>query len=171
MMSCRHDTPHYWSIRSTPCPGSPPSSRSLPFRLSSPKRRGVFFSTPPWKVLPAPSGVACCKNLKSLRSLVVPLPFALLPMQVVILSSSDFTMVCPRLKQVSIATDIPADEAHDKQLRRITKFVEARYDGGFELSSLEVYVLVVTPILDQAQVDYIKTWESSVGEVAFSVRF
>ena len=121
------------------------------------------FTSPEWRRL--------LQNLKSLRSLAVPLPFALLPMQVVILSSSDFTMVCPRLRHVSIATDIPADEAHDKQLRRITKFVEASYDGGFEMSSLDVDVLVAAPISDQVRVDYIKTWESSVGEVAFSVRF
>ena len=31
-------------------------------------------------------------------------------------------MMCPRLKRVSITTDIPADEVHDEQLRRITKF-------------------------------------------------
>ena len=80
-------------------------------------------------------------------------------------------MVCPRLEHVSITTDILAGEVHDKQLRRITKFVEARYDAGFALSSLDVDVSVATPIHDQAWADYTKTWESSVGEVSFSARF
>ena len=38
-------------------------------------------------------------------------------MQVVILSSSNYTMIYPRLKRVSIATDIPADEVHNELLR------------------------------------------------------
>ena len=121
------------------------------------------FTSPEWRRL--------LQSLENLTSLVVPLPFSLLPMQVVILSSSSFTMVCPRLKHVSITTDIPADEVHDKQLRRITKFVKARYDAGFALSGLDVNVSVATPISDEVRVDYTKTWESSVGEVAFSVRF
>ena len=79
-------------------------------------------------------------------------------------------MVCPRLRQVSIATETPADEVHDEQLRRITKFVEARDDAGFPLSRLDVDVSVATPISNQARADYTKTWDSLVEEVAFSVR-
>ena len=74
--------------------------------------------------------------LENLVSLVVPLPFALLPVQVVILSSSNFTTMCPRSRRVSIVMDIPADEVYDEQLRRITKFAEVKHGAGFTLSSL-----------------------------------
>ena len=111
------------------------------------------------------------QHLENLESLAVPPPYAVLPMQVVILSSSDFTMVCPRLQRVSIATDTPVDEVHDEQLKRITKFVEARHDAGFTLSSLDVDVSVAMPISDQARADHTKTWDASVGEVVFFVRF
>ena len=79
------------------------------------------FTSPEWRHL--------LQHLENQESLAVPLPFALLPMQVVILSSSNYTMVCLTLQQVSIATDIPADEAHGEQLRRITKFLQARHYG------------------------------------------
>ena len=65
------------------------------------------------------------QNLENLLSLVVPLPFVLLPMQVVILSSSNFKMMCPRLRRISITTDIPADQVYDEQLRRVDESVEA----------------------------------------------
>jgi len=120
------------------------------------------FTDPKWRHL--------LQTLEDLTSLAVPLPFALLPTQVAVISSSSFTMVCPRLKQVSITTDIPADEAHDEQLRRITKFVEARHDSGFPLSSLEVDVSVAAPISEQAQAEYPETWGASVRDVTFSVR-
>ena len=68
------------------------------------------FTSPEWRRL--------LQNFDNLVSLVVPLPFAQLPMQVLILSSSDFTGVCPRLMYVSVATDIPTDEVHDGQLWR-----------------------------------------------------
>ena len=121
------------------------------------------FTSPEWRHL--------SQSLKNLGSLTVPLSLALLPMRVVLLSSSDYTMVCLRMKQVFITTDIPDDKVHNKPLRRITKFVEARYDAGFALSSLDADFSVATPIHDQAWADYIETWESSVGEVSFSVQF
>ena len=121
------------------------------------------FTSPEWRRL--------SQSLENLGSLAVPLPLALLPMRVVLLSPSDFTMVCLRMKQVSITTDIPDDGVRDKPLRRITEFVEARYDAGFAPSSLDADVSVATPIHDQAWADYIETWESSVGEVSFSVQF
>ena len=92
-------------------------------------------------------------------------------MQVAILLSSNFTMMCLRLKQISITTDIPADEVHSKQLRRIAKSVEARHDMSFTLASLDVDVSVATPISDRARADYTKTWDSLVGEVTFSLWF
>lgn len=121
------------------------------------------FTSPKWRYL--------MQHLENLTSLAVPLPFALLPIQVVILSSSSFTMMCPRLKNVAIATDIQADEPHDEQLRRVTKLVEARHDAGFPLSSLEVDVSVATPISGEARAEYTKAWEALVGDVTFSVRF
>ncbi|KAF9647724.1 hypothetical protein BDM02DRAFT_3129556 [Thelephora ganbajun] len=121
------------------------------------------FTSPKWRHL--------LQGLENLTSLAVPLPFALLPTQVVVVSSSTFTMMCPSLKKVSITTDIPVDEVHDEQLRRITKFVEARCDSGFPLSSLDVDVSVATPISKQARAEYAKTWGASVGDVTFSVRF
>ena len=121
------------------------------------------FTSPKWRHL--------LRSLENLVSLTVPLPFALLPMQVIILSSSNFTMLCPRLEKVAITTDVPADEVHGEQLRRITKFVEARHDSGFPLSSLDVDVSVVTPISKQAQAGYTQTWDELVGDVTFSVRF
>ena len=90
-------------------------------------------------------------------------------MHMVVLSSSSFT-ICPRLKRVSITADIPADVVHDGQLRRTTKFVEARRDAGFTLSSLDVNVSVATPISDRARADHTKTWELLIGEVTLSVR-
>ena len=111
------------------------------------------------------------QNLENLRSLAVPLPFALLPTQVAIVSSPNYTMMCPRLKKVAITTDIPADEGHDKQLRRITKFVEARHDSGFPLSRLDVDVSVATPISKQTRAEYTETWGALSGDVTFSVRF
>ena len=121
------------------------------------------FTNPKWRHL--------LQSLENLASLAVPLPFALLPIQVVIGSSSDSAMMCPRLKKVAITTDIPADEVHDEQLRRITKFVEARYDSGFPLSSLDVDASVATPISKQARAEYTKTWNALVEDVTFSVRF
>lgn len=121
------------------------------------------FTSPKWRHL--------LQSLENLASLAVPLPFALLPIQVVTLSSSNFTMTCPRLKEVTITTDIPADEAHDEQLRRITKFMEARYDSGFPLSSLDVDVSVATPISKQARAEYTKAWNALAEDVTFSVRF
>jgi hypothetical protein len=121
------------------------------------------FTSPEWRHL--------LQSLEDLVSLTVPLPFALLPVQIAIVSSSDFTMVCPRLKKVVITTDIPADEMHDEQLRRITKFVEARYDSDFPLSSLDVDASVATPISKQARSEYTKTWNALVEDVTFSVRF
>ena len=120
------------------------------------------FTSPEWRRL--------LQSLENPASLVVSLPFALLPMQVLIPSSSNVTMMCPRLKRISITTDILADEVHDEQLRKITKFVEARHDAGFILSpSLDVDVSVATSVSDQARADY--AWDSLVGEVAFSARF
>ena len=121
------------------------------------------FTSQTWRCL--------LQNLENLTSLAVPLPFALLPIQVLILSSSSFTMVCPRLEKVSIATDIPADEVHDEQLRRITKLVEARHDAGLPLSSLDVDVSVATPLSKQVRAEYTKIWGASVEDVTFSVRF
>ena len=66
-------------------------------------------------------------------------------------------MVYPRLKHVSVTTDIPADEVHNKQLRRTAKLAEARYDAGFALSSLDADVSVATPTHDQTSADYIET--------------
>ena len=111
------------------------------------------------------------RRLENLVSIAVPLPFALLPIQVVIISSSNFAMVCPRLKKVTVTINIPADEMHDDQLRRITKFVEARYDSDFPLSSLDVDVSVATPISEKARAEYSKTWNSLVEDVTFPVRF
>ena len=121
------------------------------------------FTSPQWRHL--------LQSLENLTSLAVPLPFALLPIQVLIISSSSFTMTCPRLRKIAVTTDIPADEAHDEQLRRITKFVEARHDAGFPLSSLDVDVSVATLIPKQARAEYTKAWGALVGDVAFSVRF
>ena len=145
------------------------SASSLSIIISEPARNAVLytvvegFTSPQWRYL--------LQSLENLVSLAVPLPFALLPMQVVILSSSNFTMVCPILRKVAITTDIPADEVHDEQLRRITKFVEARHDSGFPLSSLDVDVSVATPISKQARTEYNKTWDGLVEDVTFSVRF
>jgi hypothetical protein len=72
-------------------------------------------------------------------------------------------MMCPRLEKVAITTDIPADEGHDEQLRRITKFVEARHDSGFPLSNLDVDVSVATPIPKQARAEYTETWGGLAG--------
>jgi len=121
------------------------------------------FTSPKWRHL--------LQSLENLTSLAVPLPFALLPIQVVIVSSSDFTMMCPRLDKVVITTDIPKGEVHDEQLRRVTKFVEARRDSGFPLSSLDVDVSVAEPISKQVRAEYTNTWATSVGDVTFSVRF
>jgi len=121
------------------------------------------FTSPKWRDL--------LQNLEDLASLAVPLPFALLPAQVVVVSSSNFTMMCPRLKRVAVTTDIPADEVYDEQLRRISKFVEARHDSGFPLSSLDVDVSVAAPIPKQARTEYTETWGASVRDVTFSVRF
>ena len=101
----------------------------------------------------------------------MPLPLTLLPMQVVVFSSSNFTMVCPRLERVCITTDIPADDVHNGLLRRITKFVETRHDAGFTLSSPDVNISVVMPISDQVRADYTMAWDALVGVVASSVRF
>lgn len=111
------------------------------------------------------------QSFENLTSLTAPLPFALLPIQVLVVSSSSFTMICPKLRRVAITTDIPADEAHDEQLRRITKFVEARDDSGFPLSSLDVDVSVAAPISKQTRAEYTKAWIALVGDVTFSVRF
>ena len=121
------------------------------------------FTSPKWRRL--------LQSFENLTSLATPLPFALLPIQVLIFSSSSFTMMCPKLRRVAITTDIPADEAHDEQLKRITKFVEARHDSGFPLSSLDVDVSVATPIPKYARAEYTKTWIALVGDVTFSVRF
>ena len=121
------------------------------------------FTSPKWRHL--------LQTLEDLTSLAVPLPFALLPAQVAIISSSNFTMMCPKLRQVAITTDIPADEAYDEQLKRITKFVEARQDSGFPLSGLNVDVSVAAPIPDQARAEYNASWGASVRDVTFSVRF
>ena len=111
------------------------------------------------------------QSLENLRSLAVPLPFSLLPIQVAIVSSSKFTMMCPELKEVAITTNIPTDEGHDEQLRRITKFVQARHDSGFPLSRLDVEVSVATPITKHARAGYTKAWDALAGDVTFSVRF
>ena len=121
------------------------------------------FTSPQWRYL--------LQNFECLTYLAVPLPFALLPIQVATVSSSNLTMMCPRLKKVVITTDIPADEVHGEQLRRITKFVEARHDSGFPLSSLDVNVSVATPIPKQPRAEYTKSWGAAVGDVSFSVRF
>ena len=121
------------------------------------------FTSPEWRRL--------LQNLENLTSLAVPLPFALLPIQVVIISTSNFTMTCPKLKKVAIATDIPMDEVHGEQLRRITKFVEARYDSGFPLSTLDVDVSAASPISKQARMEYTEAWGALVEDVTFSVRF
>ena len=121
------------------------------------------FTSPKWRHL--------LRTLEDLTSLAVPLPFSLLPAQVAIISSSNFTMMCPRLQQVAITTDIPADEGYDEQLKRITKFVEARNDSGFPLSNLDVDVSVAVPIPKQAWAEYTTTWGASVLDVTFSVRF
>ena len=78
-------------------------------------------------------------------------------------------MMCLGLKQISITTGIPADEVHSKQFMRIAKSVEVRHDMRFTLASLDVDVSVAKPISDRARADYTKTWDSLVGEVAFSV--
>ena len=49
--------------------------------------------------------------------------------------------------------------------------MEARHNTGFTLSDLDVDVSVATSTSDRARADYTKTWDSLVGEVAFSVRF
>ena len=93
-------------------------------------------------------------------------------MQVITLSSSDFTIVCPRLKHISVATDIPVAEVCEEQLWRITKFVEARDDADLTLSSLDADSdLIAAPISNQAQVDYTEAWDSLFEEILFSVRF
>lgn len=145
------------------------SASSLSVIVPEDARNGLLytavegFTSPKWRYL--------LQNLGNLTSLAVPLPFALLPIQVVIVSSSSFTMMCPRLKKVSITTEIPADEIHSEQLRRVTKLVEARHDSGFPLSSLDVDVSVATPITKEARAEYTKTWSSLVRDVTFSVRF
>jgi len=120
------------------------------------------FTSPKWRYL--------LQHLEHLSSLAVPLPFALLPVQVVILSSSSCAMMCPRLKKVFITTDIPAEQVHDEQLRRVTKLVEARHDSGFPLSVLDVDVSVAAPISDETRHEYTETWGALVGDVTFSVR-
>ena len=76
----------------------------------------------------------------------------------------------PEIGVRSVATDIPADEVHDKQLRKITKFVEARHDAGFTLSSLGVDVSVATPVSHGA--GRLHQDLGFIGRgVAFSVRF
>jgi len=120
------------------------------------------FASPKWRYL--------LRHLENLTSLAVPLPFALLPTQLVILSASSFTMMCPRLKKVFITTDIPAEEVHDEQLRKVTKLVEARHDAGFPLSSLDVDVSVATPISKETRAEYTEAWGALVGDVTFSVR-
>ena len=67
--------------------------------------------------------------------------------------------------------DIPMDEVHSEQLRRITKFVEARHDSGFPLPNLDVDVSVASPISKQARMEYTGTWGELVEDVTFSVRF
>ena len=62
------------------------------------------------------------------------------------------------------------DEVHDEQFRRITKFVEARYDSGFPLYSLDVDVSAGSPISKQAQMEYTEAWGVFVKDVTFSVR-
>lgn len=119
------------------------------------------FTSPEWRDL--------LQNLESLTSLAVPLPFALLPVQVA--SSSSPTVMCPGLRKVVITTDIPVDEAHDEHLRKITKLVEARHDCGLPLSSLDVDVSVATPISKEARGEYTKAWGALVEDVTFSVRF
>lgn len=121
------------------------------------------FTSPEWRHL--------LRTLENLTSLAVPLPFALLPIQVAIISSSNITVMCQRLRRVTVTTDIPADEVYDEQLRRITKFAEARHDSGFPLSTLDVDVSVVTPIPKQARAEYAKIWGAAVGDVSLSVRF
>ena len=49
--------------------------------------------------------------------------------------------------------------------------MEARYDAGFILSSLDVDVSVAALISGQAPADYTKTWDPLVVEAAFFVRF
>lgn len=121
------------------------------------------FAGPKWRHL--------LQSLDNLAHLTVPLPFALLPLQLLIISSLNPTMMCPKLKKVTIATDIPTDEVHDEQLRRVTKLVEARHDAGFPLSTLDVDVSVATPISKEVRAEYTKTWSALVEEVTFSVRF
>ena len=120
------------------------------------------FTSPKWRYL--------LQHLENLTSLAVPLPFALLPLQVVILSSSSFMMMCPRLEKVFIATDIPAEEVHDEQLRKVTKLVEARHDAGFPLSSLDVDVSAAAPISKETRAEYTEAWRALVGDVTFCVR-
>ena len=111
------------------------------------------------------------QNLENLTSLAVPLPFALLPFQLVTISPSSFTMNCPRLRRVAITTDIPVDEVHDEHLRKVTKFAEARHDWGLPLAFLGVHVSVATPISKETRAEYTKTWRALVEDVTFSVRF
>ena len=66
--------------------------------------------------------------------------------------------------------DIPMDEVHSEQLRRITKFVEARHDSGFPLPNLDVDVSVASPISKQARMEYTETWSALVEDVTFSVQ-
>ena len=121
------------------------------------------FTSPKWRDL--------LRNLENLTSLAVPLPFALLPTQVVTISSFGFTIMCPRLRKVAITADIQANEVHDEQLRMVTEFVEARHDLGFPLYNLDVDVSVATPISKEARAKYTETWGSLVGDATFSVRF
>ena len=86
---------------------------------------------------------------ENLAYLVVSLPFSLLPMRVVILSSSDFTMVCPRSKRVSVATEILVDDV---------------VHSGCDVS-------VATSISDRARADYTNIWALLAGEVASSIQF
>ena len=120
------------------------------------------FTSPKWRHL--------LQSLEKPAFIAVPFPFALFPTQAPIASSSNFTMMCPRLKKVAITTDIPADEMDDERLRRITKFVEAWYDSGFPLSSPDVGASVATPISKQARAEYTKTWDALVDGATFSVR-
>jgi hypothetical protein len=120
------------------------------------------FASPKWFDL--------LQNLENLTSLAVPLSFALLFVQVVI-SLSGLTVMCPRLRKVAITTDIPADEGHDKDLRKVTKFVEARHDLESPLSSLDVDISVATPLSKEARAKYTETWGALVRDVRFSVRF
>jgi hypothetical protein len=53
------------------------------------------------------------------------------------MGSSSILMMCSRLKKAEITMDIPADVDYDEQL---TRFIQARRESGFPLSSLDVDV-------------------------------